>query len=86
VLHALANWSSRGYVSAMLAAQVHAALGDTDAALEALAHAMEQRATNLAWVGVHPAFAPVRNDARFVALLNRMGFTALPADPRPAPR
>lgn len=61
------------YVSPVLLAQIHAALGDTDAALDALDRAAEVRATDLAWIGVRPTFDDLRLHPRFVALVERIG-------------
>jgi TolB-like protein/Tfp pilus assembly protein PilF len=57
------------YVSPVLAAQVHAALGETDAAVERLEAARALRATDLIWIGVRPVFDALRADARFARLL-----------------
>jgi len=68
------------YVSPVLAAQVHAALGETGAAIERLEAARELRATDLIWIGVRPVFDALRGDARFKRLLTDTGLnrTRLP--------
>jgi serine/threonine-protein kinase len=61
------------YVSPVLIALVHVGLGEQDAALDALARAESIRAADLIWIGVRPAFDPLRQDPRFVALCTRIG-------------
>ncbi|MEO8561717.1 MAG: protein kinase [bacterium] len=61
------------HVSPCLAAQVHAALGETDVALDALERAAEARDPEMVYIGVRPAYAPLRREARFLALRARIG-------------
>ncbi len=61
------------YVSPVLLAQIHTALGETDAALDALDRAVEVRATDLVWIGVRPTFDDLRLHERFHALVERIG-------------
>jgi len=44
--------------------------------LDRLEQACEQRATDLAWIAVRPAFKPLRSEKRFSALCERMGLRA----------
>ncbi len=53
-------------------ALVYAALGAKEEALKSLEGAFEQHDGNLPWVRNLPAFAALRNDVRFQALLRRM--------------
>ncbi|HEV7990710.1 MAG TPA: protein kinase [Gemmatimonadaceae bacterium] len=61
------------HVSPCLAAQVRAALGDIDIAIEALELAAEARDPEMVYIGVRPAYAPLRKDPRFVALREKIG-------------
>ena len=56
-----------------LFAQVHAALGEVDAAVDALERAAEAREPELVFIGVRPSYAPLRGHARFDALRARVG-------------
>jgi TolB-like protein/Tfp pilus assembly protein PilF len=67
----LAQAESR-YVSASLIAQVHAASGSLDGALEWLERAMDARAADLAWLHVRPVFDGLRAEPRFHALAARL--------------
>jgi len=64
------------YVSLTLVAQIQSALGDKEQAFRALGRAVEERASDLIWIGVRPNFDPLRRDPRFTAVLERVGLTA----------
>ena len=70
---ALETRSQSEYVSPVLLAQIQTALGDTDAALDALDRAVGLRATDLVWIGVRPTFDDLRLHPRFHALVQRIG-------------
>jgi TolB-like protein len=55
-------------------ALVHAALGDSDMAFQALDRAYEERTTLMLWLG-WPIFDMLRDDPRFTALLSRLGWS-----------
>jgi serine/threonine-protein kinase len=61
------------YVSAALLAQAGVAICDVNTTLARLEQACEQRAADLAWLAVRPAFKPLRSERRFSALCARMG-------------
>jgi len=72
-LATLTERSKTSYVSPVLFAQLHSALGDTGATLDALEQARDARATDLVWIGVRPAFDSMRIDPRFEALVRQIG-------------
>jgi len=77
---ALASLEQRargGYVSPVLLAQVHTALGEHERALDALDAAWRVRATDLAWIAVRPVFDPLRGESRFARVLEGMGLSAV---------
>jgi serine/threonine-protein kinase len=73
VLNELLSASERRYVSASLVAQIHAGLNDRDAAFVWLTRAVDDHATDLAWMGVRPVFDALRSDDRFGTLSARIG-------------
>ena len=62
------------HVSAALLTWVHTALGDTDAALDCLERAYDERASMLVSLPSALVWDPLRADPRFHALLRRMNF------------
>ncbi len=64
------------YVSPVRVAQVHLGLGDRADALEWLERAVDERATDVVWFGVHPIYDSLRNERRFDDLLERIGLAA----------
>jgi Tfp pilus assembly protein PilF len=72
-LRTLESWTD-GYVSPYNVALVYAALGDPHRAMEYLKQAHEQQDSTLVNVNADPRFDPIRNDARFQALLDQLRF------------
>jgi len=72
-LASLEQLSKQRYVSPVLLAQVQAALGDHESALDNLHRARECRAVDLVWVGVRPVFAQMGAEADFIELLESIG-------------
>lgn len=60
------------YVSPVRIAQLHAALGDRPASLDALERAASSRAADLIWIDVSPAFDILREEPRFLEVRNRV--------------
>jgi hypothetical protein len=58
-------------VSAYHTAVIHAALGDTAAALEWLERAYDEQSPWIGYVAVDPRLDPLRSHARFQTLLTR---------------
>ncbi|HTH65617.1 MAG TPA: protein kinase [Gemmatimonadales bacterium] len=64
------------YVSRALLAQVHLALRQPVDALAQLELARQQRAAELAWLGVRPTWAPLRPLPQFQTLLRQVGLVS----------
>ena len=60
-------------------AAIHAALGETQLALDALETELNDPSYQAAQIGVHPWFASLRDEPRFQAMLNRVGVAADPS-------
>jgi serine/threonine-protein kinase len=71
-------------VSAWGIAALHACLGDVDEAFRWLDTAVEEQATGLIFLRVHPRLDRIRDDARFPALLRRVGLAEPPPDSGPS--
>jgi serine/threonine-protein kinase len=69
----LSQASGDRYVSAYDVAVIHAALGDTGAALDGLERAYAEQSPWVAYLGVDPRIDPVRSQPRFRRLLDRAG-------------
>src|SRR6185503_3635531 len=72
VLAALRAAAAHSYVPSYYFALVHAGLGERDQALRYLERAYEERSTVLAYLLIDPRLAPLRDDARFLALGQRL--------------
>jgi tetratricopeptide (TPR) repeat protein len=78
----LQNWldgmteiSKHGYVSSYDIAQIHARMGEKEKTLIWLEKAYDEHDSGLVSLGVDPLFNIVRSDARFHALLKRLGLS-----------
>ena len=60
--------------SAYRIAQDYIALGDNETALNWLEEGYRIRELHMFWINADPSFAPIKNEPRFKALLNKMGF------------
>jgi serine/threonine-protein kinase len=69
----LSAMAATRYVSPALEAQVHAALGETDAALAALERAVGLRDTELVFLGVRRAYDALRGTGRFENIRQQVG-------------
>jgi tetratricopeptide (TPR) repeat protein len=67
----LAQASASRYVSAYHVAVIHIALGDTDAGLDWLERAYDERSPWIGYLRVDPRVDPVRSNPRFESLLGR---------------
>ncbi len=73
ILSEFAAESKTRYVSPEWPAVIHAALGETETALEDLEKAWELRAVQLLWLGVDPNFDPLRSEPKFIEILDKSG-------------
>ena len=64
--------AAKRYVSKDYIAQVYAALGEKDEAFKWLDRAADDGSEYLQWLGVNPAWVPLRSDPRFSALKARL--------------
>lgn len=80
ILEDLDARASTRYVSQVMRAEVLAALGQTDEAIARLQSATDERAVDLMWIGLRPAFHTLRKDARFRHIAARIGVPPGKAD------
>jgi tetratricopeptide (TPR) repeat protein len=73
ILDELLRLADERYVSPARLAQVYVGLGERAEALARLEAAHEERAADLAWVGVRPVFGSLRDEPRFSALVTQIG-------------
>jgi len=73
ILDGLFERAKLTYVSPYEFAQIYVSLGDTERALEWLGKALDDRAGLVPFIGVDPAFDPLRSDPRFAEILRRAG-------------
>jgi serine/threonine-protein kinase len=64
------------YVPTSSLAMCHAQLGEGDEAFRLLNEALAKRESDLLWLNVHPLWAQLRSDPRYVRLLRRVGLPA----------
>ena len=72
VLEKLRLMSSYRPVPSACFALIHIGLGDTEAALSFLETAVVRRESRVVGFGVHPAYDPLRHEARFQAIVERV--------------
>ena len=65
--------AEKRHVPHSLMAQVSAALGDMELAVAALERAASAREPEVGLLGVRPVYAPLRSDAKFQAIRQRVG-------------
>jgi len=73
----LRNSPTRRYVSNFPRALIYAGLGENDRALELLERAFQERSSGMVKLKVDPRLDPLRGDARFTALVRRVGLNAI---------
>ncbi len=72
ILASLQQAAREGYVSPVLIAQLHLALGEPEAALDLIERGLTERATDLAWLTLRSSFDPLRGNARFKDVIRRL--------------
>jgi serine/threonine protein kinase/tetratricopeptide (TPR) repeat protein len=75
ILDELAALSRSRYVASYLLATLYIGLGDHDRAFAYLEQAYEERYGFLVYLAVSPVFDPLRDDARFQTLIQKVGLT-----------
>jgi tetratricopeptide (TPR) repeat protein len=73
ILDSLKKQSAKTYVASDVVASVYVALGDKEHAFEYLEKAVNERAGWMLYLNVDPIWDPIRNDARFITILKKMG-------------
>jgi TolB-like protein/Tfp pilus assembly protein PilF len=73
ILGRLRRRMGRRYVSRALLAQVLIGLERHDEAIAELQSSVQQRATDLVWIGVRPVYDPIRGDDRFKSIVSEVG-------------
>jgi len=73
VLSQLQESRRKSFVPAYALAVVHAGLGETDEAFRLLEESYVERGLWVSWLGVDPDLDRLRTDARFKALLRKVG-------------
>ncbi len=73
ILRELTATAATRHVSSCLVAQVHSALGEVEAAIEALERAAEAHDPDIVYIGTRPAYATLAREPRFAALRKRVG-------------
>jgi len=76
ILRELTEARSRRVVSAWGLAALHGTLGDVDEAFRWLDIAVEERATGLMFLRVHPRMDRIRHDPRYESLVRKVGLAA----------
>ena len=72
MLDSLKAARSTRVVSAWGIAALHASLGDVDEAFQWLETAVQEGASGLIFLTVHPRLDPIRHDPRYAALVARL--------------
>ncbi len=72
IIDELVALAKTSYVSAWAVAIIYIGMGDKNHAMEWLEKAYQDRNASLVWLKVNPEFDPIRSDARFKDLLQRL--------------
>ena len=72
ILASIERHGTHSYVPAYEIAKVHAALGSSDDAMRWLERAFSERSHSMAFLTVDPQLGPLRADARFTRLVDRV--------------
>jgi serine/threonine-protein kinase len=77
-LEELLRLSNNRYVPATSIAIIYLGLGRVETAMDWLERAYQEHAGPLIWLGVHPIYDPLREEARFRALVEKIGVSERP--------
>jgi len=73
ILERLEEEAKQQYVRAEILAMGYAALGQADRAFECLNEALQARSAGLIYLHLDPGYGPLRDDARYAALVKKIG-------------
>ncbi len=73
ILRELQARATQECINPCFIAFIYIALGEKDQAFNWLEKAYEERSTQMVWLNVEPKFDPLRADARFMALVKKVG-------------
>jgi tetratricopeptide (TPR) repeat protein len=73
ILRELQARAAQEYIDACFIAFIYIALGEKDQAFKWLEKAYEERSPQMVWLNLEPKFDPLRADARFMALVKKVG-------------
>ena len=73
IVGTLSRMAETRYVEARVIAEVLAALGNIDQAIESVARSLDEREPFSAFLKLDPAFDPLRGDPRFAELVSSLG-------------
>ena len=76
IIEELEDLRHREHVSPLYTASIYAALGNDEEALNRFADALEQRSGHVPFLGFDPAWDPLREDPRFLAMLEKLGLAS----------
>jgi hypothetical protein len=73
MLRELEERATQEYIDPCFIAFIYIALGEKDQAFQWLERAYEERSTQMVWLNLEPKFDPLRAEARFMALVKKVG-------------
>jgi tetratricopeptide (TPR) repeat protein len=73
MLRELQARATQEYIDACFIAFIYMALGEKDQAFQSLEKAYEERSAQMVWLNLEPKFDPLRAEARFMALVKKVG-------------
>ena len=86
ILEELDRLAGQRYVAPLQRAMVHLALGEAEQCFRLLESALNERSSNLQFVGSDPVFDHVRQDPRFIRVRERLGLPEASWAVEPMPR
>ncbi len=74
ILEQLNILSHKTVVSALSLAEIYAALGEKEQALDLIEKGVDEREEKVSFIKANPAFDSLRSEPRFTEILKRIGF------------